>query len=63
MWSLLFAGGITVAALVACWALVRINRTTSEEARRLQEEQDAQDLREEVARRRASMIVMKGGKS
>lgn len=62
MWSLLFAGAVTIGALVTCWALVRINRETNAEARRLQEEREAQEMREEVARRRSTMVVLKGGK-
>lgn len=63
IWHLVAAGGITILGLATCWALVRINRINNEEEARRQEESDMLDLRLDVARRRASLCVLRGGKS
>ena len=63
MWTFYAAGALVIVGLLTCWALVRINQENNAEARRRQEEEDMQELREDIARRRAAMYVMKGGKS
>ena len=60
---LISAATIAIAGLIVVWALIRIDRERKEETRRRQEEREAQEAREEVARSRAAIWAMNGGRS
>lgn len=63
IWHLVAMGTVVVLGLLTGFALVRLNRTNNEEEARRQEEADMLDLRLDVARRRAALCVLRGGKS